>query len=181
MARIRPVTFIWTRDGAMVPLPRFRKQCFEQFVIDEEYPLGMISVRSRASHSHYFACITEGWLNLPERIAKDYPSEEHLRKKALIHTGWCTEKTLVCESEEFAAALAALSDDDDEYVVIQVDGNVVRKFKAKSQNASSMNGEDFQKSKTAVLDWISDLIGIRTSELARRGDERFKREPKRRG
>lgn len=179
MVRIRPTVFVWTREGAMVPLPRFRKQCNEQFVVDCEYPLAMLEPRSRASHSHYFASVHEGWLNLPEKIAHDFPSSEHLRKWCLIQAGYCTERNLVCDSEEHANALAALAGQADDYALVIVSGNVVKIFRAASQDAANMGREEFQKSKTEVLDLISGLLRISVSDLQKMGDHIFKREPKR--
>ena len=47
--------------------------------------------RSKASHDHFFAIINEAWKNLPEDMGDDFPSPEHLRKWALIKSGFCSE------------------------------------------------------------------------------------------
>lgn len=177
---IRPVVFVWTGQ-VMVPLPRYMKQCRDQYLVNAEYPLALLEARSRASHSHYFASIHEGWLNLPEKIAHDFPSAEHLRKWCLIQAGYCTERNLVCDSAEHADALATLAGQADDFALVAVKGNVVKIFRAASQDAGSMGREEFQKSKTEVLDLISGLLQIKPSELQAMGDQIFKREPKRRG
>ena len=73
-ALIRPVTFIWTADGRMAPMPRFKRMCDQQFVVGEEYPLQILEARSRRAHNHFFASVHEAWKNLPEDVATDMPS-----------------------------------------------------------------------------------------------------------
>ena len=130
---IRPVTFLWTADGRMAPMPRFKKLCDQQFVVGEEYPLTILEARSRRTHNHFFATVHEAWKNLPEDIATDFPSAEHLRKWALCKTGWSTMKTFPCETHDHARNLAIFARSADEFAVIEVRGNIVRIHQAKSQ------------------------------------------------
>lgn len=178
MALIRPVTFVWTEDGRMAPLPRFKGMCDRQFVVGEEYPLALLEPRSRRTHNHFFASVHEAWRNLPEDIASDFPSAEHLRKWALCKTGWSIMKTFPCESHDHARNLAVFARSADEYAVIEVRGNVVRIHQAKSQSAAAMGKAEFQASKTDVLDKIAELIGVTTGQLRREGERHFP-EPKR--
>jgi hypothetical protein len=177
--RIRPVTYIWTGD-AMVPLPRFKRQCDEQFVVHEEYPLTILEARSRASHSHYFACVHEGWANLPENIAHRFPTAEHLRKTVLVKLGYATVRTFACENLDHAMQLAAIIRSVDTYAVITVKESVVQVFDAKSQSAAEMGREEFQKSKDEVLQYIADLIGTSTTNLKKEGEKHFRPEPRKR-
>lgn len=177
MAVIRPVVFVWDGND-MVPLPRYRQLCDEQFVVGEEYPLAMLEARSRKSHSHYFACVHEAWLNLPEDIQHRFPSDEHLRKTALVKTGYCTEKNFVCDTPEHAIRLAGIIRKVDVYAVITVKGEVVNVYEAESQNAAAMGRERFQKSKDDVFGWISELIGIKVTDLQRAGSKHFRPEPR---
>lgn len=176
--RIRPTVFVWNGQH-MVPLPRFRQQCNQQYVVGEEYPLTMLEARSRQSHNHYFASVHEAWVNLPESIAVDFPSEEHLRKWALIQCGYCSETTLPCETGDHANHLAVMARRADAYSIVVVRGNVVKIFSAASQSAAAMGREEFQKSKVAVLEKIAALLDTKPRELERAGDQHFKREPKR--
>lgn len=177
-ARIRPVTFIWSEQGHMIPMPRFRKQCDEQFVVGEEYPLTILEARSRNSHNHFFASVHEAWKNLPEDIGTDFPSAEHLRKWALCKTGWATMKTFPCETEDHARNLAVFARSADEYAVIELRGTIVRIHQAKSQSAAAMGKEEFQKSKQDVFDKISELLDVTPGELRKQGARTFP-EPKR--
>ncbi len=177
VARIRPVVFVWTADGRMAPLPRFRKQCDSQFVVGEEYPLTILEARSRATHNHYFAWLGEAWKNLPEDIASDFPSAEHLRKTALCKTGWATQKNFVCESRDHAMQLAAFVRSVDTFAVITVRENIVRIYEAVSQSAAAMGAEPFKQSKNDVLNWVATLLDVKPAQLRREGERVFP-EPK---
>jgi hypothetical protein len=166
--KMRPIMMTWTDDGTMVPHARFVPLCDKQFVIGCDYPLQVVEQRSMKSHSHFFAVLHEIWTNLPEEVAKEYPTEGHLRATALIRNGWCTEKDLVCDTKAKAMALAAIIRGYAEYAVIKVSGNVVKVFDAKSQSVALMGAEDFKKSKEDVLNWASALIpGLDRKELSK--------------
>lgn len=158
-------------------MPRFKKVCDQQFVVGEEYPLMLQEPRSRNSHNHYFASIHEAWKTLPEDIASDFPSAEHLRKWALCKSGWSTMKTFTCESHEHARNLAIFARSTDEFAVIEVRGDIVRIHQAKSQSAAAMGREPFQKSKEDVFRQISELIGVSAGQLRKEGARQFP-EPK---
>ena len=145
----------------MIPLPRFIKRCQEQFVIDEEYPLTMLDARSRESHSHYFACVAEGFRNLPE--GHQFNSSTELRKFCLVKAGYVESTAVyVCDSDDLALELASKikRNRGDDYIVIVIKANIVKVYEAKSQSAAAMGRDIFQASKTDVLDQISDLIGV---------------------
>lgn len=157
-----PVAFQW--DGeAMVP--RHPKIADREFVVGEVYALVEHHDRSSKSHAHYFAAVTEGWKNLPEDIADRYPTSEHLRKAALIRTGWRDERTFVCASKAEAIRLAAFMRPVDDTAIITASEGVVCVYTAKSQSMKAMGREDFQKSKDEVLGYISSLIGVTTTAL----------------
>lgn len=153
-------------DGEhMVPLPRFRRQCDQVFVIGENYVLETIEQRSAASHRHYFACIRSAWQNLPEDMSKQFPTEDHLRKYALIKTGFYNSNAIKCETPAQAVKLAAFIKPLDEFGVIDVRGLVVTRFTARSQSMKAMGKEIFTKSKNDVLDFLATLVGTSTKEL----------------
>jgi hypothetical protein len=172
--KLYPAAFIWkeitdAQTGevihAMVPRPHFRKQCDIQFVLDEGYVLDIHDDISTASRGHYFAALKDAWMNIHENDAARFPTAEHLRKYALCHTGWADERTVVCDSEPEAKRLAITIRAFDGYAVIARKDNIVQIWTARSQSARSMTKEEFQKSKTDVLDYITDLIGVKRSEL----------------
>lgn len=182
--RYIPVVFIWktvdvtdddgvvSRVFAMVPLARYDNLAKRQFSENEEYPLAPIEARSRASHSHFFAAIKEGFDNLPENIAARWPTAEHLRKWLLIEAGWFHESEIDCSSEKTAKQTAVLMRSFDGYARISIHGAKVIVRRAKSQSASAMGKQEFEDSKRDVLDALEHMTQVAKGELmkqAKRG------------
>ncbi len=159
-----PIHCQW--DGeAFRPLRHFAKLCDREFVIGESYPLVEEHGRSRRSHSHFFAALNEAWLNLPAEIAFHHPTAEHLRKFALIMTGYEDRATHVCGSKAEAQRLRSLIAPLDDFAVIEVREATVTVRRAKSQSMKAMGREEFQKSKDDVLAYVAELIGVTPAEL----------------
>lgn len=157
---------LWRWDGeAMWPRPAFVREANRQFTVGETYRLGEIEERSDSSHAHQFAFINEAWKTLPERVAAEFPSAMALRKRGLIETGFYSETILDVGSAEAAMAVATTLRAKDEFAWIVVRGHVVVMREAKSQKRTAMNKEEFQASKTAVLDWVSKLLGVEPGTL----------------
>lgn len=159
-----PLPFQWNGE-AMVIRPSFQKRADELFVIGESYTMEVVEERSAASHRHYFAAINEAWANLPEHLADQFPTAEHLRKKALIRAGYRDERTFVCASRAEAIRLAAFLRPIDDYAVVSIDGTAVVQLTAKSQSQKVMGKDAFLKSKADVLETLADLIGVATPDL----------------
>lgn len=120
--------------------------------------------RSMRSHRHQFAEIREMWATLPESLA-DAPyarSPETLRKHALIKTGYVDAQTIDAGSkaaaERVAATVTPLAQKAHGYAITIVKGPLVVVFSPRSQSLRTMGADEFQKSKDAVLDWISKLL-----------------------
>lgn len=159
-----PLPFRW--DGeAFAPLPRFVKAADREFVVGEVYRLAPIEDRSMLSHRHYFAAIREAWQNLPETEGERFPTPEHLRKHALIRTGYRDEKTFVAASKADALRLAAFVRPMDEYAVVTVSEAVVRVWTAQSQSVRAMGKKAFQTSKDDVLAFLEGMVGVGPGEL----------------
>lgn len=167
--RYRPMTFRWTEracpscgtviDAAMVPTLTNRAK--EEFVIDELYHLEASDHSSDKSRGYYFARVEDLHDNLPPQYEERFPSPEHLRKYALVHCGYRDEEFIVTDSNEHAIAAAAILRRRDAFAVMKVEGNVLRIWTAKSQRRMHMKREEFEASKTAVLDWIEQtLVGV---------------------
>lgn len=137
------------------------------YVIGETYRLVEHHDRSTASHNHYFASIGNAWSNLPDELLEIYPTAEHLRKKALIAKGYRDERTIACASKAEAERVAAFIKPMDDYAVVTFREAVVRVWTAKSQKMKAMGNRDFQQSKSDVLDFIDDLLGVERGETAR--------------
>ena len=161
-----PVPFRW--DGeAMVPLAGFGRRCDQLFVVGEVYRLIEEHERSSASHRHYFAAINEAWQNLPDKLAERFPTAEHLRKFALIKTGYHDSRQFVASSKAEALRLAAFLRPVDEYSLVTVAGAVVTVWTAQSQSTKAMGKKTFQESKDHVLDFVAVLIGTDAESLRR--------------
>jgi hypothetical protein len=160
-----PIPFRWEGD-LFRPLPRFAAECDKIFVIGEVYRLVEHQDRSQASHNHFFAAVTSAWESLPERLAGDFPSPEHLRKYALIRAGFADSRTLVASSKAEAQRLAAFVKPMDEYAIVTISEATVTVWTARSQSARAMGKQAFQASKDGVLRVIAEMLGTTPEALA---------------
>lgn len=156
-----PMVWMWNGE-TMEPHRRFVGHANRDFVVGEHYRLNAVEERSLASHNQYFAAVHDRWLSLPDEMVMQFPTEEILRKHALIMTGYRRERKFVASSREEARKLAAwLKADQDGYAIISVHENVVVEWKALSQSLKGMPTKgQFQASKAAVLEWLDGLLGI---------------------
>lgn len=161
-----PIPYVYEGQGVLRALPRFVALAAEHFGQGEVVMLAPLEERSEVSHRHEFAWLRDVWSSLPDHIAADFPSAEHLRKRALIATGWCDVRDYPCASRAEAMRLAStLRSEVDDYTVVIVREAVVRVCRAKSQARGKMNKADFQASKTAILEWVSALIGATPEQI----------------
>lgn len=160
-----PLTLRYEGDGEFKPVSAYWSRVADkEFVVGEQYRMAEIQERSEASHAHYFASVGEAWKNLPDELIEEYPTVEHLRKKALIRCGFCTHRDHVCASKAEAQRLRAFVKPMDDYAIVTVSEAVVRVYTAQSQSKKAMGPKVFQESKQAVLDWLDDLLGVNRGE-----------------
>jgi hypothetical protein len=150
----------------MRPLPAYAEAAAARFGVGEVVALSLAEPRSSLSHRHYFACVREAWVNLPEGLAERFASEEHLRKYALIKAGYRDERSIVCTSRAEARRIAAFFRPIEDYAIITVRETVVTQFTARSQSAAVMSKAEFQASKEAVLGLLAEMIGVEPAALA---------------
>jgi hypothetical protein len=168
MAGPMPIRFQW--DGeVMAPASGYwSRQADKQFVVGEVYRLAEEHERSQVSHNHEFAFLAEAWNSLPDHLLDQYPSAEHLRKKGLIAKGHCTMTQHACASIAEAERLeAAIIGHVDTYAVVRRRGSVVTVYEAVSQSYRAMGKAQFQQSKTALMEFVGDLIGVAPDELSK--------------
>lgn len=158
------VIFEWNGDG-MVPLHRFKERCDAHLVIGQQYRLDTRDVPSLATRSQYFAVLDAAWETLPEALAGRFPSREHLRKTALIMTGYRNERTLVLASHAEAIRTMVWAAPFDEYAVLSANRNILTVWTATSQSESTMGNATFNRSKQDVLDFVARLLGIDVDTL----------------
>ena len=158
-------TFTWNGE-AMIPMRP--KAADKEYVIGQRYWLDEVSDRSWISHRHEFAWIAEAWSNLPEALLETFPTPEHLRKAALIATGWRRETIIDAGNAKAALRVAAFARGEDEFAHVLARGSTVIVHKARSQRMHGMDRMDkveFQASKDDILGWISTLIGVAPERL----------------
>ena len=138
----------------------FAKRCDDALVIGDVQRWEIAHERNAASHAHYFAVVAEAWENLPEDMAADFPSPDHLRKWALIRSGFCNISKVIAGEDPKPMLL-------DSYAIVVSENGVTTIYTAKSQSVRSMGKAEFQKSKEAVLAEIGKIIGADPSELGK--------------
>lgn len=160
-----PVLWRWSGE-AMVPLPRFASRCDRDFVVGEIYRMEAIEERSLKSHSHYFASLHDRWMSLPDHTAERFPTVEHLRKYALIKSGYADQRQIVCASKAEAQRVAGFIRPMDEYAIVAATEAVVTVWTAQSQSFKAMGRKVFQESKDKVFGVIDDLLGLKKEREA---------------
>ncbi len=129
--------------------------------------------RSSASHRHQWAWVADAWSNLPETLMdRDWAQNpETLRKHALIATRFAQVATIDCGSNAAALRLKAVlltqATLAHGYAVAVVRGPILSLHTPESQSVRAMGGDRFRASKTAILDFIADLIGVPAESLSR--------------
>lgn len=115
--------------------------------------------RSHRSHGHFFARVNAAWDTMPDKLKKRWPSAVHLRKWALIKSGYCDIELFQFDTPEDAKTASTALKRADSYALVSVRDAEVRYFTAQSQSLEAMGKDDFQKSKDAVFNVIGELIG----------------------
>lgn len=179
---LRPVLFRWQevdvctdggevhRMAGMFPHARFLMLCSRQFAVNEDYPLGSVEGVPSRSRGGFFAAIREAWNNLPEDDAR-FPTSEHLRKRALVQSGWATHVGYDMDTPADARKLAVALRKADEYAIIKVKGNTVDFWTAKSIAAGAISGEQWRGVKTKALDWVASLAGVTRAALEQHSED----------
>ena len=161
---MRTLTLAW--DGeAFWPLSQDRTLARATYGQGDIIAFAEAKDRSSPSHRHYFAALREAWVNLPEGYAERFATEEHLRKWALIHTGFARARSIVCRSRAEARSIAAIVRSNDAYALVSVEGRTIWHLTAMSQSLEAMDPATFQASKRAVLELLSDILGIEPAAL----------------
>jgi hypothetical protein len=159
-----PVRFQWDGEVMVCKQPGLADR---QYVVGETYHLIPHEPRSRATHNHFFACVHEAWLNIPLTMADRFPTEEHLRKWALIQAGYFDERSIACSSKAEAVRIAAFVKPMDDFAIVVARESTVVVLTAKSQSMKAMGKKVFAESKAAVLDKLAELVGVSTEALTR--------------
>ena len=99
---------------------------------------------------------------------RDVPTPEHLRKAALIATGWHREAVIEAGAQRRRCGWPPTPRGQDEFAHVVTRGPTVTVRWARSQRMHGLDRMDkgeFQKSKDDILGWISNLIGVEPEQL----------------
>lgn len=152
----------------MIPQSGYLAQCEKRFVVGQIYTLEQVDeARNMNAHNAYMAEVASAWENLSDAATKKLKTPTHLRKWALIETGWYDEQIVDCGTHELASRMATFTHQTDEYCEIRIRKNLLVIRRPRSQKRSKMNSEDFKKSSKAVLDLLADMIGVNRTVLER--------------
>lgn len=157
----------WRWDGEVMRPHRPRDQTRARIMYHEGdvYLLDAHDEVSAASRGHYFASLKDAWDSLPDEQLKRFPSVEHLRKWALVRAGYCVDDYRTYGTPEDAKIAARHIRAHSQFGVITVEGNIVLVRTARSQSSREMSREEFQESKTKVLNIVEDLLGVPTGHF----------------
>ena len=156
---VPPIVFTW-RDGTMTPMARFSRLAERWFTSGHAYRMMVMEEaeeRSQRSHNAYFAAVHNAWQNLPEHLQLAFPTDDRLRKYALIKTNFCDVKHLTGDAKRHIAV--------DGYAIITHENGVTTVYTAKSQSYRTMGKAEFEASKKAVLDFLADMVGVTAEQL----------------
>jgi len=171
MSAPAPIRFLWDGEVMRPASPAWAGRADKIYVIGEQYSLEQYEDRSQSSHGHYFASLNEAWRNLPEALAEQFPTVEHLRKFALIEAGFCSVSTMPCAGEAGAKRVADFIRPLADFAVVTASKNIVTVRTAKSQSFRAMGKADFQRSKEAVLEIVAGMIEVAKTELAQNAEK----------
>jgi hypothetical protein len=163
-----PALLVYEGDGMFRAATRaVALRCDKDFVCHERYLMAAEEERSQRSHAQLFAWLSERWQSLPDHLAMQFPTPDRLRYRALVETGWHTERRLISTTAAEArkiAAFMALHADDRTFISVAGAAIVSRTARSmKTRGAERMQKAEFQQAKQNVMDWIDDLLGITPS------------------
>jgi hypothetical protein len=163
---------VWTYNGdSLEPASGYwRRMANDHLVVGQRYRMVEEAERSTASHNHEFAWLTEAWNSLPDELLAQYPNKDVLRKHGLIAKGHCTMVQHVCPTKAEAERLAAILKPRDIYAVVVQRGNVVTEYNAVSQSRRAMGPAQFQQSKSDLMDFVGDLLGVDPETLGKQSE-----------
>lgn len=171
-AAIAPtIPFVWDGETFKPVSGRWSLLADKYFVVGAVYNLDVREERSQRSHAHYFAAINEAWDNLPEDVARRFGTPEHLRRAALIRAGFYEDRTIACGSGDVAKTVAMELKKMDDYARVVVQDTVVIVYTARSQSMRAMGRDEFQRSKTAVLEILAEMLSVTTKQLTNAGEQ----------
>ena len=161
---IPPIRFHWNGEAM---IPHHPKRADQHYIVGLDYHLVPHEERSARSHNHYFASMTEAFDNLPENLAIQFPTMDHLRKYCLIKAGFFDSRSIVVASRAEAVRVAAFVQAGDDFAVVVANAATITVYTAKSQSLRAMSKTEFQRSKDRTLDIAAFMVHVTREELDR--------------
>ena len=156
-------------DGeAFRPLARYARQCDAKFVVGVRYVVEAELPRNMQAHKAYFSGLKEIWDSLPDGVAEQFPSSDHMRKHALCRTGYCGETKSVFTSHRDALLAAAFAIANKQFAIVDVEKNVVLCWVPESQSVAAMGAERFKASCAEVERYCLGLVGVALVDASER-------------
>lgn len=163
-----PLRFVWTDDGVFRPAsPLWARKADERYVVGMEYRLTEIVEQSERSRRHFHAVVRDAWLSLPDELAAQFETADHLRKHCTIKAGFHEKRSIHCGSTPEARKVAAFIRPMDSYAIVTTAENVVTVWTALSTRG--LDHRTFQTLKDGCLDEIAKLIGTDATTLDKQG------------
>ena len=117
----------------------------------------------------FFAQLRDVHGNLSDEHRRRFPSSETLRKHALIAIGHCDVMTVIAGSKAAAPGVAAALKSKDHYCIIDIRGDVLTMYTARSMARRALLKKQFHEVAEKVWAWVYEQTGIDAdrSEMAR--------------
>ncbi|MBS0369030.1 MAG: hypothetical protein JSS57_07515 [Proteobacteria bacterium] len=168
--RIPAYMMVWRPDigefGAFVPVRGVARVVASKYEAGLGYLLEPAVLGSTPFERMFWAVLQNGWSQLRESEHATYPTSEHFRKRALIKAGFYRMSEAVFDTPADAARAGAIAQMDDEYSVVLVKGEVMRRFTAMSMKVRNKKDRDnFRTMADAVLALLADKIGVTVDDL----------------
>jgi hypothetical protein len=165
-----PLMLTWNGEAFDPASGYWRRMANDHLVVGQRYRMVEEAERSGASHNHEFAWLKEAWNSFPDALLDQYPNTEILRRHGLIAKGYCTMVQHTCKSGPEAERLATIIRPYDTYAIVRQRGSVVTVYRAVSQSKRAMGPRQFQESKTALMEFVGDLLGVDPETLGRQSE-----------
>lgn len=151
------LTFIWTEDGTMKPIPSQLAVAQKRFKVGESYRFRPDRIKGRGG---FFKKVKELWEQLPEQYGARWKTPDALRHAVMIELGYCDHQDFVLDDQKAALRLASYMRQNDPYCVVKVRDNVVTRWSAWSQSPDHMTEQQFYDINIPILDYIRAMIGL---------------------
>ena len=108
----------------------------------------------------FFAMLRDVHGNFNDDLRRRFPSSETLRKHGLIAVGHCDVMTVLAGSKAAAPGIAAALTSKDRYCVIDIRGEVLTVYTARSMSRRGLLKTHFHDVSQKVFDWVYQTTGI---------------------